>query len=154
MIILVHMMQVHSSLSEEQKIKVCLGLNYEKLSSEAFNHLSKNTKFPSKSAINALVSQQRKLKGLLLDSADQATFTGSPWQETKEEEGSEQVVLYAKRLNLSDENAKLKAHLQGMQCRVVELESVCRKMQVQMSKMMKSRIPRQGNAKSVPRLCS
>ncbi|KAK6134878.1 hypothetical protein DH2020_031362 [Rehmannia glutinosa] len=147
---------VHSGLSEEQKAKVCLGLNYEKLSSEVFNHLAQNSKFPSKSAVQALVSQQRKLKSLLQNS-NQSTLADSlpiSFETEKEDEGSKQIVLYAKRLNLCDENEKLKAHLQGMQWRVVELENLCRKMQIHMTKMMKSRMSSQSNAKSVPKLCS
>lgn len=146
-------MQVHSSLSEEQKIKVCYGLNYEKLSPDAFNHLSRNPKFPSKSAVQAVICQQQKLKSLLQDTNHAVAFTGPPTTPTSPDEGSKQIVLYAKKFNLTDENEKLKAHLQGMQWRVVELEKVCRKMQVQMTKMMKSRMSRH-SAKSVPKLCS
>ncbi|KAK4484854.1 hypothetical protein RD792_005665 [Penstemon davidsonii] len=156
-------LEVHSGLSEEEKMKVCCGLNYEKLSSEAFNHLRENANFPSKSAVLAVISQQRKLKGLLEDTNELANLSDSPFnsfetvlQKGRKDEGSEQqIVLYAKKLNLSDENEKLKAHLQGMQWRVVELEKVCRKMQTQMTKMIKSRLSNQSNAKSsVPRLCS
>ncbi|KAI3457254.1 hypothetical protein Pfo_013917 [Paulownia fortunei] len=151
-------LEVHSGLSEEQKMKVCFGLNYEKLSSEAFNHLARNAKFPSQSAVQALISQQHKLKSLLQDT-NQATFTHSPnsFETTHEgsiDEGSKQIVLYAKRLNLSEENEQLKAHLQGMQWRVLELEKACRKMQIHMTKMMKSRMSNHTNAKSVPKLCS
>ncbi|KAK6134869.1 hypothetical protein DH2020_031410 [Rehmannia glutinosa] len=152
-------LEVHSGLSEEQKAKVCLGLNYEKLSSEVFNHLAQNSKFPSKSAVQALVSQQRKLKSLLQNSnqstlADSLPVSFETTHAEKEDEGSKQIVLYAKRLSLCDENEKLKAHLQGMQWRVVELENLCRKMQIHMAEMMKSRMSSQSNAKSVPKLCS
>ncbi|KAL8031396.1 hypothetical protein ABFX02_13G021200 [Erythranthe guttata] len=158
-------LEVHSRLSEEQKTKICLGINYENLSSEAFNHLAKNPKFPSKSAIQALVSQHRKLKGLLQNTdeekqEEEALFTDSPsnlpHEKKTKDEGSKQIVLYAKRLMITDENEKMKTHLQGMQWRVVELETICRKMQLQMAKMMKSRMSgHNGNsAKSVPRLCS
>lgn len=154
------MMQVHSGLSEEQKMKVCYGLSYEKLSSEAFNHLTRNNKFPSKSAAQAVISQQHKLKSLLQDTNRATTFTDSPssssetTHEGRKDEGSKQIVLYAKKLNLSDESEKLKVHLQGMQWRVLELEKVCRKMQIQMTKMMKSRMSSHSSAKSVPKLCS
>ncbi|GFP89516.1 BTB/POZ domain-containing protein at3g22104 [Phtheirospermum japonicum] len=150
---------VHTGLSEEQKMKVCFGLNYEKLSSEVLNHLARNLTMPSKSAVQALVSQQRKLKSLLQKTnraafADSTPVSCETTVTEKEEQGSKQIVLYAKRLNLCDENEKLKAHLQGMQCRVVELENLCRKMQINMTKMMRSRMPSNGSAKSVPKLCS
>ncbi|PIN19630.1 hypothetical protein CDL12_07689 [Handroanthus impetiginosus] len=154
-------LEVHSNLSEEHKMKVCLGLNYEKLSSGAFNHLARNANFPCESAVQAVISQQRKLKSLLQDT-NQANFNDSPrcsFETTHkgskvEDEGSKQIILYAKKLNLSDENEKLKAHLEGMQWRALELENVCRKMQIQMTKMMKSRTSSQSSAKSVPKLCS
>ncbi|CAA0816086.1 BTB/POZ domain-containing protein [Striga hermonthica] len=147
--------EVHTSLSEEQKMKVCLGINYEKLSPEALNHFAQNPIFPPKSAIQALVSQQHKLKSLLQNTNQStfADFSPKPNFETNDD-GSKQIVLYAKRLSLCDENEKLKAHLQGMQCRVVELENLCRKMQNHMMKMMRSRVPSHSNAKSVPKLCS
>ncbi|KAI3465657.1 hypothetical protein Pfo_022320 [Paulownia fortunei] len=152
-------LEVHSSLSEEQKMKVCFGLNYEKLSTEAFNHLTQNTNFPSKSAAQALISRQRKLKSLLQDTDQAATneYPSSSFQTAhkgRKGEDSQQIVLYEQKLNLSDENEKLKSHLQGMQWRVLELEKVCRKMQIQMAKVMKSRFSGHCNARSVPKLCS
>ncbi|XP_073058254.1 BTB/POZ domain-containing protein At3g22104-like [Primulina eburnea] len=172
--------EVHSGLSEEQKTEACFGLNYEKLSSEAFNHLSQNTKFPPKSAIHALFSQQCKLKGLpqdtspatftdpqqcklkgLLQDTIPATFTDSPFTafETsrkgmKDGCADQQIVLYAKKLDCSDENKKIKAHLQCMHWRVMELEKDCRNMQIQMELMASSRFPTHAKAKSVPKPCS
>ncbi|KAL3647171.1 hypothetical protein CASFOL_008139 [Castilleja foliolosa] len=151
-------LEVHTGLSEEQKLKVCFGLNYEKLSSEALNHLASNSIIPSKSAVQALVSQQCKLKGLLQNTKrasfdDSTPFSCETTITEKEEQGSKQIVLYAKRLDLCDENEKLKVHLQGMQCRVVELENLCRKMQINMTKMMRSRLSSK-SAKSVPKFCS
>lgn len=153
-------MQVHSGLSEEERLRVCCGLNYEKLSTEVVNHLTENDNIPSKSAIQALIFQQRKLKNLLQDT-NQVTSADSPFssfeavgKERKNEASNQQIVLFAKKLNFTDESGKLKSHLQGMQCRVTELEKVCRKMQMQMAKIMKSRVGTQSNAKSVPRLCS
>ncbi|PIN14918.1 hypothetical protein CDL12_12428 [Handroanthus impetiginosus] len=153
-------LEVHSGLSEEQKMKVCCGLNYDKLSSESINELTQNANFPSKSVTQALISRQRKLKNLLQDT-DRSSFSDYPSRffqagrnGRKIDQGSQQIVLYAKKLNIPDENEKLKEHLQGMQWRVVELEKVCQKMQIQMGKMMKSRLSSYSNGKSVPKLCS
>nr|GMD04534.1 BTB/POZ domain-containing protein At3g22104 [Ipomoea batatas] len=148
-------LEVHSGLPEEEKMTICCELNYEKLSTEARNHLAQNNKFPSKSAVQALISQQSKLKSLL-----QKTNQDSPcrFQRTeslkKDDQGCEQIVLYARKLDLSTQNDNLRAHLQGMQWRVMELERVCRKMQIQMTKIMKSRLTSQTNPRSLPRLCS
>lgn len=149
------MLQVHTQLSQEERIKICLGLNYEKLSPQACLHLSKNTKFPSKSSVQALVSQQSKLKNLL----QATTPISTPYSDSscgsaqKKEKDNEQVVLYASSFDIPPDNEKLKAHLQGMQWRVMELEKICRKMQTQMAKMTKSKASN-SYGKSLPKLCS
>ncbi|KAI9177130.1 hypothetical protein LWI28_011450 [Acer negundo] len=153
--------EVHAGLSEEEKIKICCALNYEKLSAESCIHLSQNAKFPSKSAIQALISQQFKLKNLLHSTNGSKCCTDSPCSfnieagnKGKKGESDQQVVLYAGKLDVSADNEKLRAHLQGMQCRVMELEKVCRKMQTQMAKIMKSKVSSHTNARSLPKLCS
>ncbi|KAK1388980.1 BTB/POZ domain-containing protein [Heracleum sosnowskyi] len=152
-------LEAHAGLSVEEKKRLCYALNYEKLSSETCKHLAHNSKFPSRSAIEALASQQNKLKNLLEDTNQPKPFIDSPCSSVdteikdKKEDSCEQIVLYAGRLDISNENEKVRANLQGMQCRVVELEKICKKMQNQMSKMLKSRVSRQSNARSLPRLC-
>lgn len=141
-------------------MKICCSLNYEKLSSQACLHLSQNTKFPSKSAVQALSSQQSKLKNLLQVTPGSTPYNDSPCsskgvaQKGKKDKTSEQLVLYADNHDLSADNEKLRAHLQGMQWRVMELEKICRKMQVQMTKMTKSKVSGNSYAKSLPKLCS
>ncbi|KAK3184295.1 hypothetical protein Dsin_031581 [Dipteronia sinensis] len=153
--------EVHAGLSEEEKIKICCALNYEKLSAEACIHLSQNAKFPSKSAVQALISQQFKLKNLLHSTNGSKCCTDSPCSfnteagnKGKKGESDQQVVLYAGKLDFCADNEKLRAHLQGMQSRVMELEKVCRKMQTQMTKIMKSKVSSHTNARSLPKLCS
>lgn len=153
---------MHTALSEDDKIKICYALNYEKLSAEAYLHLSENTKFPSKSVAQALTSQQFKLKNLLHSTDDLKSCNISPHSfaktqkniSMKKDEFDEQVVLYAGKLDISAENERMRAHLQGMQCRVMELEKVCRKMQAQMAKITKSRGSTHSNPRSLPKLCS
>ncbi|WVZ03419.1 hypothetical protein V8G54_024225 [Vigna mungo] len=153
-------LEVHAQLSQEERVKICCVLNYEKLSPQACLHLSQNKKFPSKSAVQALVSQQSKLKNLLHVTPSTSSYNDSPCssngaaQKVKKDKTSEQVVLYAGNFDLSTDNEKLKAHLQGMQWRVMELEKFCRKMQVQMAKITKSKASGNSYAKSLPKLCS
>lgn len=148
-------LEVHTDLSEEETFKICSALNYEKLSPEACVHLAKNKKFPSRSTVQALLSQQMKLKSLLYDGnyPNSSSSFPSSYTETgtkgKKDESNEQIVLYAGKLDVMTENEKLRTHLQGMQCRVTELEKVCHKMQTQMAKMTKTKSP-----KSLPKLCS
>ncbi|XVE49791.1 hypothetical protein DITRI_Ditri01bG0110000 [Diplodiscus trichospermus] len=152
-------LEVHAGLSEEEKMKIFCALNYEKLSTEACIHLSQNAKFPSKSTVQALISQQLKLKNLLKGTNNDKLYTDSPTfaktrGKAKKDKASEQIVLYSRRLDITADNEKLRAHLQGMQLRVMELEKACKKMQTQMAKIMKSKVPSHITARSLPRLCS
>lgn len=141
-------------------MKLCCALNLEKLSAEACVHLSQNKKFPSKSAVQALISQKLKLKSLLHGVDNTKSYTDLPCgvlqvgKKKEKEEADEQVVLYAGKLGPSADNEDLRANLRGMQCRVLELEKICRKMQVQMTKIMKSKVPGNNHTRSLPRLCS
>ncbi|PWA67779.1 BTB/POZ-like protein [Artemisia annua] len=157
-------LQVHSGLSEEEKTSICSCINYDKLSTECCNHLTQNERFPSRFATLALKSQQVKLENLFSGMDLQKRYHPSPHEpmETRTKgEKHKQVVLYAQqvasqgtKVDIVKENEKMRAHLEGMQWRVIELEKVCRKMQTQMAKMLKSRLSRQSSAKSLPRLCS
>eukprot|EP00256_Glycine_max_P062763 XP_014632305.1 BTB/POZ domain-containing protein At3g22104 isoform X3 [Glycine max] len=154
-------LEVHTQLSQEERLKICCGLNFEKLSPQACLHLSQNKKFPSKSTVQALISQQSKLKNLLHVIPSTSSYNDSPCsssgaaaQKGKKDKTSEQVVLYSGNFDLSTDNEKLKAHLQGMQWRVMELEKFCRKMQIQMAKITKSKASGHSYAKSLPKLCS
>ncbi|KAK1393246.1 BTB/POZ domain-containing protein [Heracleum sosnowskyi] len=151
-------LESHAKLSKEEKKRICYVLNYEKLSSECCKHLAQNSNFPSSSSFQALASQKNKLKSLLEDSNQTKPPIDSPYSSVetkikgKRKEACEEIVLYAGRLDT--ENEKLKANLQGMQCRVLELEKVCKKMRNQIAKMLKSKLSGQSNARSLPRLCS
>ncbi|XP_068639394.1 BTB/POZ domain-containing protein At3g22104-like [Aristolochia californica] len=141
-------LEVHSGLSEEDKMKICNVLNYEKLSTVACRHLAQNPKLPPRTAIQALVSQQSKLKNFLQDVDPLKSVHGTPFSFISKS------TDVAKKLDISTEKENLKAHLQGMQWRVMELEKICRKMQVQMAKIMKPRLSSPGNPRSLPKLCS
>ncbi|KAK1260261.1 BTB/POZ domain-containing protein [Acorus gramineus] len=142
--------EVHSGLSEEEKTKICSALNYEKLSSDACKHLAQNAKFPPKTVNQAIFSQQTKLKNLLKDTDIFSSLSRKVGVKGQEENEGDQIVLYAKKLDLSKENEELKANLQQMQWRVIELEKICKKMHTQMTKMKKKSCP----SRSLPKLCS
>ncbi|KAL3624696.1 hypothetical protein CASFOL_031364 [Castilleja foliolosa] len=147
-------LEVHSTLSEKRKMKICSSLNYEKLSLETFNDLIQNTNFPTKSATRALIYCQRKLNRRIQETDLAGRFSLSSEtaiKGTRKCEGSREIV---QKLNHSDENENLRAHLKGMQCRVLELENLCRKMQFRMAKTTKSRLACHNNATSLPKLCS
>ncbi|KAE8730366.1 60S ribosomal protein L8 [Hibiscus syriacus] len=153
-------LEVHAGLSEEEKLKICCALNHEKLSADACIHLSQNTNFPSKSVVQTLISQQLKLKNLMQGTKNTELHRESPCKfaenrgKAKKGEGSEQIVFYSGKLDIPADNENLRAHLQGMQWRVIELEKLCKKMQNQMARLIKSKVSTHGTARSLPRLCS
>lgn len=148
--------QVHGGLSEEEKMTVCCALNYEKLSPEALRHLARNSKLPSRAAAKAVItSQQTKLKSLLPNTHPLKDFSYSAScytiEGSKDKKGDlDQILLHVRKIELSTENERLRAHLQGMQWRVIELEKACKGMQTRMEHMMKSRL----QPRSLPKLCS
>ncbi|XP_023512148.1 BTB/POZ domain-containing protein At3g22104-like isoform X1 [Cucurbita pepo subsp. pepo] len=148
--------EVHTEISEEERIKMCCALNYEKLSVEICINLSKNRRFPSKSSIQGLVSEQLKQTA-----KNSKSITSLPRKldecenkSSKRDETSNRVMFDTKKLDFSDENERLKAHIQGIQWRVMELERVCKKMHTQMGKVMKSKVTSHSQLKSLPWLCS
>ncbi|KAK8639533.1 hypothetical protein V6N13_137910 [Hibiscus sabdariffa] len=71
------------------------------------------------------------------------------------DEAGEQTVGYTGKVDISADNEKLREHLQGMQCRVMELEQVCKKMQSQMAKFIKSKAAAgHTTPRLMPRFCS
>ncbi|XP_028796573.1 BTB/POZ domain-containing protein At3g22104 isoform X1 [Neltuma alba] len=155
-------LEVHADLSEEERLKICAALNYEKLSAEACLHLSQNRKFPSKSAVKALIVQQSKLKNLILGSPSGASITISPRRSssdigrrgTRQRSMKERAMLHTTEFDVSPQDKNFSANLQGMQWRVTELENVCRKLQTQMAKITKSRVSSHSYSRSLPKLCS
>ncbi|CAM0906188.1 unnamed protein product [Alopecurus aequalis] len=157
--------QVHGRLTDDEKMKICKGINYEKLSPECCKHLATNAGFPTRAAVQALASQHTVLKGIIRHSGPLKPASIPPPPATGKydnpdsynyidgDDNSGQVVLYASRLDLSLENQNLKSLLDGMNWRVMELEKVCSRMKTQMTKMKASR--RGGAAaRSLPRMCS
>ncbi|KAL5700229.1 hypothetical protein ACHQM5_025702 [Ranunculus cassubicifolius] len=144
-------LEIHAGVSEKEKFMICNALNYGKLSMEACKHLAENLNFPTRTAVQLLSSQQCKLKTLLQEDTASDHVTNYNY---KEEKGNDPVVFYAKKLDhASDNKERLKENLQGMQCRVMELEKVCHKMQTQMAKIIKSK-PGNSRSPSLPRMCS
>ncbi|KAL8167567.1 hypothetical protein V2J09_009066 [Rumex salicifolius] len=147
-------LEVHPGLSEEERLNICCVLNYEKLSSESCFHLAQNKKFPSRSAVQALICQQGKFKDVLQDEHHTPKSVYANAHRAKGEGRGGKVVLFARKPDtVMPENEKLKAQVQAMQWRVNELEKVCKKMQTQMTKIRKSSKPSNGNqSRSLPKL--
>jgi len=157
----VYSCQVHGRLTDEENMKICRGLSYEKLSPECCKHLARNGEFPTRAAVQALASQHTVLKSIVLREPGQLkpVSPSPPPSKGKRRDGSDendgQVILYAGRLDLSLENQNLRSLLDGMHWRVMELEKVCSRMKTQMSKMKQARRGGGGRtARSLPRMCS
>ncbi|VAH45037.1 hypothetical protein VPH35_028397 [Triticum aestivum] len=156
--------QVHGRLTDDEKMKICKGINYEKLSPECCKHLATNSGFPTRAAVQALASQHTVLKGIIRHSGPLKPASPPPppaaHRESYDDAGGDnngQVVLYASRLELTLENQNLKSLLDSMHWRVMELEKVCSRMKTQMTKMKASRRGAGGGAaaaRSLPRMCS
>ncbi|KAI4341048.1 hypothetical protein MLD38_025821 [Melastoma candidum] len=146
-------MEVHAGLSEEDKEKLNSALNYGKLSAEAYKDISLNPKFQTRQITRARNSPQAKFK-TLLPLACSPCLLNQINSNRKNSKGDPQkhIMLYNSGVDLHSDNEKLRAQLRGMQSRVTEMEKVCRKMQNQMARMLKSRVG--SHNRSLPRLCS
>uniref|UniRef100_A0A7N0SXA4 Uncharacterized protein n=2 Tax=Kalanchoe fedtschenkoi TaxID=63787 RepID=A0A7N0SXA4_KALFE len=147
-------LQVHSSFSGEEKLKLCSAIKHEKLSAQAFDHLTENKRFPSRSGIPACKSKLEKVGITKADPAVDPPCSVVDKSRGEKKEACDQVVAYDGELDVHKDNERLREHLKGMQCRVVELERACKKMQNQMAKMMRSRSSTSRNGMSLPKLCS
>ncbi|KAF0905184.1 hypothetical protein E2562_000979 [Oryza meyeriana var. granulata] len=163
--------QVHTRLTDEEKMRICKGINYEELSPECCKHLARNAGFPTRAALQALASQHTVLKSLLRgggpDQQQLKPVSSSPPPATAKQRSSKEqddlggggVVLYARRLDLSLESQNLRSLLDGMHWRVMELEKVCSRMKTQMSKIKAARRGaagaggRRATSRSLPRMC-
>uniref|UniRef100_A0A7N0ZTG3 NPH3 domain-containing protein n=1 Tax=Kalanchoe fedtschenkoi TaxID=63787 RepID=A0A7N0ZTG3_KALFE len=148
--------QVHSGLSKEDKLKICSALNYHKLSPEACAHLAQNTKFPSKSVLEAIISQQFKLKSVLRNitlGEDPQNFTSKVTESIKDK-SAEEALGHDATDNVTTQNQKLQQDIHGMQWRVLELEKLRKKMQSQMTRIVKSKPGNPNGFRSLPKLCS
>ncbi|CAM8954422.1 unnamed protein product [Rhodiola kirilowii] len=151
--------QVHGGLSKEEKLKICSALNYDKLSPEACAHLAQNSKFPSRPIVEVLISQQLKLKSVLKNinmGNYPKNFTADVIENITANSIKKAPVHGGATTdnNVASDDQTLKEELHGMQWRVLKLEKVCKKMQIQMTKVTKSRQGSQTGMRSLPKLCS
>ncbi|KAF2303603.1 hypothetical protein GH714_019991 [Hevea brasiliensis] len=151
-------LEVHTRLCEEEKMRLCCALNYEKLSAETLQHLAQNSKFPSRRSLQVFISQQSKHSSSISNHMysfkrlDEFRFcSASKPNKSDRKDTDEQVVPFARKHR---ETRNLKKHLQQMQCRVAELEKVCKAMQSQMPNVTKKRLCNSGKVRSLPKLCS
>ncbi|KAE8728556.1 Eukaryotic translation initiation factor-related, putative isoform 1 [Hibiscus syriacus] len=119
-------LQVHGGICEAPKMRICSALNYANLSTDALRHLARNSKSPSRIAIQGFLNQQSKLENLLEGQKYIDTFSGfiSTKESVKEIENNDQIVVYAKQASVRGKAEQLYVLLQGMQCRVTELEDL------------------------------
>ncbi|KAE8707499.1 60S ribosomal protein L8 [Hibiscus syriacus] len=90
-------LQIHGGICEAQKMRICSALNYANLSTDALRHLARNSKFPSRIAIQGFLNQQPMLENLLEGQKHIDTFSGSISNEEsiKERENNDQILVYA-----------------------------------------------------------
>ncbi|RRT84195.1 hypothetical protein B296_00003934 [Ensete ventricosum] len=137
--------QSHPTLSTEERTRLCRCLNYEKLTLEACKDLAKNRRIPPGVAVQALASQKSEIQ--IQRSMAEASQTPRRIARTTA------TVDEGVSPDLSDEEQQLRLNMQKMQCRVKELEKVCRNMKGQMAKMAKGKSTSHGSRGRMPRLC-
>ncbi|PON64826.1 NPH3 domain containing protein [Trema orientale] len=115
--------QVHSELYEVEKMRVCMALNYEKLSAEALRHLARNSKFPSRVSVKAFMLQNSKLTSLIREIYHLKT-SKDPWISDASEEIIKSVKEEDKHM-LNKAKKLIGADCQGMPLKEVELQKVC-----------------------------
>eukprot|EP00252_Welwitschia_mirabilis_P012981 TRINITY_DN2868_c0_g1_i4.p1 TRINITY_DN2868_c0_g1~~TRINITY_DN2868_c0_g1_i4.p1 ORF type:complete len:568 (+),score=21.69 TRINITY_DN2868_c0_g1_i4:326-2029(+) len=151
--------EAHPKMSDEEGVSICRAINYSKLSFEASKHLSHNPRIPTAVALHVLMLQQSSLRDALnrYHSHPHADAPETPSTSASSSTASgdlNTVLLCSKDVDVDyhSENSDLKADLEGMHWRVMELEQACRKLQFQFTKVAK--LKRRGNASRLPRLCS
>lgn len=147
--------QVHAGLCEEEKLRVCCALNYEKLSADALKHLAQNSNFPSRIAVKSFINQQSKLKSLHPSTHRIVSFRNSLAAKVYigEKADAAKIFQYAKKQNITT-TEKFEAQFRGMQWRVMELEKICCIMQTEMGNMSKQTAMGNMSKRYLPRLRS
>ncbi|XP_015895723.2 BTB/POZ domain-containing protein At3g19850 [Ziziphus jujuba] len=137
-------LEAHPALPFDERSKLCRCLNYKKLSLEVCKELAKNPKIPPRVAIQALISQQSKVPKNELDHC--RSLSNASDSQMGSNSGSDKE-------SFAEENGDVKINLQRMQRRVVELESVCKEMKGQMSKLVRHTVLTPTQARALPKLC-
>ncbi|XP_057445216.1 BTB/POZ domain-containing protein At3g19850-like isoform X2 [Lotus japonicus] len=117
-------------ISFEEGSKLCICLNYNKLSFEACKDLAKNPRIPPRIAMQALICQQKNIP--LCDFGIEGSEIMSP----------SQIILYDEDNTDSflEEKEDIKLNLERMQWRVSELEKLCTEMKVQMLRFTRQNV--------------
>ncbi|XP_021666791.2 BTB/POZ domain-containing protein At3g22104 isoform X2 [Hevea brasiliensis] len=151
-------LEVHTQLCEEEKMRLCCGLNHEKLSAETLQHLAQNSKFPSSTSSEVFIGQQSKHSSSIsnylysLKRVDEIRFCSSTNKNMSCGEDTKEPVLPFERKH--EHSRETGMHLQRRQRRVAELEKLCPVMQPQMPNVTKRRLCNSGKVRSLPKLCS
>ncbi|KAL5579179.1 hypothetical protein UlMin_011621 [Ulmus minor] len=176
--------EVHADeLCDEEKNRACLVLNYEKLSSEALNHLARNSNFPSRISVKAFMSQNSKIRTLIREIYHLKTFKEpSLCGKSKVVEGSK---VHDEQIH---SNVRQTEKLEGSLNLLIKEPSLCSKLKVvegskvhdeqihgnvretenfgadhlqgmpwlrrEMENIMKSRLSSLGHSRFLPKLCS
>ncbi|KAK2435047.1 BTB/POZ domain-containing protein [Trifolium repens] len=134
-------LESHPNVPFEERSRLCKCLNYGKLSFGASKDLAKNPRIPPGVAMQALISQQRKIP-------TSNFVTESP------RKSRSQIVVYneATKDSFSQERKYIKLNLEGLQYKAVELEKL-EEVNGQISNMFSSNVLLTPRARTLPRYC-
>ncbi|KAK9681673.1 hypothetical protein RND81_10G019400 [Saponaria officinalis] len=112
-------LEVHRRITEGQKMKVCSVLNYNKLSAQVLNQLSRNPVFPLIATVKALLHSNPKLM--------RSINGGQLFKRSRYNNAYEKMeLMYKDEVVLKElaTNEKLRDHLQEIGWTLLEVESI------------------------------
>ncbi|CAJ2679563.1 BTB/POZ domain-containing protein [Trifolium pratense] len=134
-------LESHPNVPFEERSRLCKCLNYGKLSFGASKDLAKNPRIPPGVAMQALISQQRKIP-------TSNFVTESP------RKSRSQIVVYneANKDSFCQERKYIKLNLEGLQYKAVELEKL-EEVNGQISNMFSRNVLLTPRSRNLPRYC-
>ncbi|XP_021719460.1 BTB/POZ domain-containing protein At3g22104-like [Chenopodium quinoa] len=146
-------LEVHPKLNEEQKTQICAALNYNKLSPQVLNRLSRNNSFPLLAIVQAVIHQNPTLKRSVKDTNHLKVFRNLSCRGHEAKSFATRDEVLVKELA---NNEKFRVHLQEMGWTVVELENIFGKLQSHYvtNAMTTPKVCCVHNVKHLPKLCS
>ncbi|KAK6917394.1 NPH3 domain [Dillenia turbinata] len=150
-------LEVHSSLSEEERTKICSALNYDKLSPDSLKHLEQNSKFPPRSAIEAFSTQHTKSKSLFHGvhspkSLRELSFSDIEYEAMTRRDHVEQIFSCKKKLDFSVETLTLEASFRETPRKANKSDKLPKKHRRWQS-LLKSRLSYPKSARALVKLC-
>ncbi|KAH7301758.1 hypothetical protein KP509_23G041000 [Ceratopteris richardii] len=120
-------LQAHPKIPNEDVMRICGVIDFEKLSFEACKHVMENPRIPACFSFQVIAAQQEKLR-LALGSSGH-----DPSKRQSFEDGFSIPAIAAEYACVVKQNEELRCDLRNMQSKIDELERLCKGLRSQMS---------------------